>query len=88
MFYQEIIEFACSPETKALFPSTWSSLAINVGHVRKYDDDSPQTFQGVTDFCFEFAPGYLPGVAYPKRHCYVHFNDMFVTCESWDFVCL
>uniref|UniRef100_A0A8C6GPT5 Uncharacterized protein n=1 Tax=Mus spicilegus TaxID=10103 RepID=A0A8C6GPT5_MUSSI len=34
----------------SLFPSTWSSLAVNVGHVRKYDDGSPQTFQGVTDY--------------------------------------
>lgn len=33
-----------------LSPSTWSSFAVNVGHVRKHDIGSPQTFQGVADY--------------------------------------
>lgn len=31
-------------------PSTWSSFDVNVGHVRKHDAGSPQTFQGIADY--------------------------------------
>lgn len=30
--------------------STWFSLAVNVGHVRKSDSGYPQTFQGIKDY--------------------------------------
>lgn len=33
--------------------STWSFLAVNVGHVRKCNADCPHTFQGIAD-CFAF----------------------------------
>lgn len=62
-------------------PSSSSSLAVNVDHVRKHDAGSPQTFQGITDyFVFNLHQAIYLWFFIPK-YSVVDILMMCITCE-------